>query len=180
MERYQGIDPMKTIGLLQSVVVIGFAALLALLILGCHNPFAPELGNPGSSLWTEQLTVGGLLQNFRNAYNYADSLHYADCLADDFTFFYYDTDENRFDQWYRETDLSTTGRLFRHFQSIRLIWGTFPDDIENFAFEDSLLDFQVPFNLTLDDLPPLYGFAHFSVYRPQGGRFQIVVWRDDF
>jgi len=158
----------------------GLILLLGLLAVGCRNPFAPELGISASSLWTDQSTVGGLLQNFRNAYNYADSLHYADCLSDDFTFFYYDPDENRFDQWYRETDLSTTGRLFRHFQSIRLTWGSVSDYIENFSREDSLLDFQVPFNLTLDDLAPLYGFAHFTVYRPSGGRFQILVWRDDF
>ncbi|KPL06233.1 hypothetical protein AMJ86_09295 [bacterium SM23_57] len=157
-----------------------FVLLMAVLAVGCNNPFAPELGNPASSLWTDQVTVGGLLQNFRNAYNYADSLHYADCLADDFTFFYFDPDENRFDQWYRETDLTTTGRLFRHFQSIRLIWGSLPLEVEDFSQVDSLLDFQVPFNLTLNDLAPLYGFAHFSVYRPAGDRFQIVVWRDDF
>ena len=162
------------------VVGVGFAGIAGLVYVGCVNPFAPELGNPASSLWTEQLTVGGLLQNFRNAYNYADSLHYADCLADDFTFFYFDPDENRFDQWYRDTDLSTTGGLFRHFRSIQLVWGSLPSEIEDFAQEDSLLEFQVPFNLTLDDLSPLYGFARFSVYRPVGGKFQIKVWRDDF
>jgi len=161
-------------------IVSGMILLAGLLGLGCRNPFAPELGISASSLWTDQSTVGGLLQNFRNAYNFADSLHYADCLSDDFTFFYYDPDENRFDQWYRETDLTTTGRLFRHFQSIRLTWGSVSDYVENFSREDSLLDFQVPFNLTLDDLSPLYGFAHFSVYRPAGSGFQILVWRDDF
>ena len=162
------------------MVGIGISGVAAVIIVGCVNPFAPELGNPSASLWTEQLTVGGLMQNFRNAYNYADSLHYADCLANDFTFFYFDLDENRFDQWYRDTDLTTTGGLFRHFQSIQLVWGSLPSEIEDFAQEDSLLEFQVPFNLTLDDLSPLYGFAHFSVYRPVGGRFQILVWRDDF
>ena len=165
-------------------IKLAFCGILALLMLGllagCLNPFAPELGNPSSSLWTDQHTVGGLMQNFRNAYNYADSLHYADCLSDEFTFFFYNVDENRFDQWYRDTDLSTTGRLFRHFQSIRLIWGSLAPEIEDFAQEDSLLEFQVPFNLTLDEVPPLYGFAHFTVYRPTGGWFQIVVWRDDF
>ena len=171
---------MRVIGYRQFAVVSGIILLAMVFIIGCNNPFAPELGNPSSSLWTEQLTVGGLLQNFRNAYNFSDSLHYADCLADDFTFFYFDPDENRFDQWYRETDLSTTGRLFRHFQSISLVWGSVSPHIEDFAHEDSLLDFQVPFNLTLDDLAPLYGFAHFTVYRPPGDRFQIVVWRDDF
>jgi hypothetical protein len=162
------------------VVGIGLAGAVGLVYVGCVNPFAPELGNPASSLWTEQLTVGGLLQNFRNAYNYGDSLHYADCLADDFTFFYFDPDENRFEQWYRDTDLSTTGGLFRHFRSIQLVWGSLPPEIEEFAQEDSLMEFQVPFNLSLDDLAPLYGFAHFSVYRPVGGKFQIKVWRDDF
>jgi hypothetical protein len=163
-----------------SVMVGGFFILVMGVMVACRNPFAPELGDSGTTVWTDQLTIGGLLQNFRNAYNYGDSLHYADCLADDFTFFYFDPDENRFDQWYRDTDLTTTGRLFRHFQSIRLVWGSLPAEIEDFAHQDSLFDFQVPFNLTLDDLSPLYGFAHFSVYRPAGGRFEIVVWRDDF
>jgi len=161
------------------ILTVIFCSILGLLT-GCVNPFAPELGETGSSLWRDQHTVGGLLQNFRNAYNYADSLHYADCLSDDFTFFFYNVDENRFDQWYRDTDLSTTGRLFRHFQSIRLIWGSLAPEIEDFAQEDSLFEFQVPFNLTLDEVPPLYGFAHFTVYRPAGSQFKIVVWRDDF
>ena len=154
--------------------------ILACGLIGCLNPFAPELRGPTGSLWSDASTVGGLLQNFKTAYELQDSLGYAQCLDERFQFQYFDAELNRTESWYRETDLRVTARLFRSFQHINLIWGQAPYGVEETATPDSLVEFRIPFQLLLDELSPLVGFAHFTVNKPAGERFRIVLWQDDF
>jgi hypothetical protein len=161
------------------------AALLLILVLsGCLNPFAPVLGDPSASLWTNQETVGELLSNFRNAYNLQDSLRYANCLSDNFVFYYYDIENSRADQWGLDTDLKATGGLFRNFDDVTLIWYAVPPAISEFDLADSSLDFDVSFNLSLygaggSSTYDLYGFAHFTVLKENGDEFRIVSWQDN-
>ena len=73
--------------------------LLLLIIffqLYCFNPFAPELNNNVdlSNVITEQQTPGEVLQNFRYAYTFKDSLLYSDVLDDSFVFEYFDTNSD--------------------------------------------------------------------------------------
>lgn len=162
--------------------------LIAVLFLsfslsGCLNPFAPVMGNPSTSLWTEQQTVGELLDNFRNSYNFQDSLRYADCLDQSFIFIYYDVIEEREDQWGRDTDLKTTGGLFRNFDQINLTWYAVPDSIKNFAEENINLEFDASFSLSLygyggGSVYDLYGFANFTVKKESDDRFRILTWKD--
>ena len=94
--------------------------LLLVMVAGCRNPFFPRLGEPQSS-WTDQTTIGGLLQNFRNAYNFQDSLRYSECLScPDFQFQFYDPELGDYDWMSRQVDLTTTGRLFRHYNNNNL------------------------------------------------------------
>jgi hypothetical protein len=165
------------------IILIGSAFVL-LFFIGCLNPFAPELGDPSESLWTDQQTVGGLLDNFRNSYNLGDSLRYADCLANNFTFLYYDVENARDDQWGRDTDLKATGGLFRNFDEIHLTWYAVSPSIREFAFEDSSLEFAVSFNLSLygslsGSSYDLYGLAQFTVLKEQGDKFRILTWKDN-
>jgi len=107
-------------------------ALLLLLIapvtLQCFNPFAPELVkglDTGDLIITRQGTPEEVLQNFKVAYTFRDSLLYADCVDTSFVFRYYAPEASSsglWDGWGREEDLRTTGRLFRHFEMIDLIW----------------------------------------------------------
>lgn len=150
---------------------------------GCLNPFAPVMGNPSTSFWTNQQTVGELLDNFKNSYNFQDSLRYSDCLADNFIFIYYDVIEEREDQWGRDTDLKTTGGLFRNFEQINLTWYAVPDSIENFSQENTSLEFDASFALSLYGFAggatyDLYGFANFTVEKESGDRFRILTWKD--
>jgi hypothetical protein len=154
--------------------------ILAFTLIGCLNPFAPELRGPTGSLWSDAATIGGLLQNFKTSYELQDSLGYAQCLDERFQFQYFDAELNRTESWYRETDLRVTARLFRSFQHINLIWGQAPYGVEETATPDSLVEFRIPFQLLLDELSPLVGFAHFTVNKPAGERFRIVLWQDDF
>jgi hypothetical protein len=150
------------------------------LLCGCLNPFAPVQGEVGTQSWSDQKTVGGLLRNFSLAYDYRDSLRYADCLDESFVFHFYDVDAGRFDSWYRDTDLKATGGLFRNYDRLDLEWNLIPDDVVNFSLPDSLLSFIVRFNLTLGEDSPLMGYAHFSVQMGADKRFRVVTWSDDF
>lgn len=164
---------------MKTSLFIGLA--FALIWVGCLNPFAPELRRePTGSLWSDASTVGGLLQNFKTAYELGDSLQYAECLDENFQFQYFDTELNRTESWYRETDLRATVRLFRSFRHINLIWGQAPLGIEDSAISDVDVEFRIPFTLHLDQISPLVGFADFRVNKPAGERFRIVLWQDDF
>ncbi len=158
--------------------IIGYS--FTLICTGCLNPFAPELRGPTGSLWSDASTIGGLLENFKTAYELGDSLQYAECLDERFQFQYFDEELNRTESWYRETDLRATARLFRSFRHINLIWGQAPLGIEEIATPDSLVEFRIPFQLFLDEISPLIGWAHFVVNKPVGERFRIVLWQDDF
>ena len=157
-----------------------FIGALALILAGCVNPFAPELRGPTGKLWSDASDIGGLLENFKTAYELGDSLQYADCLDERFQFKYFDVDLNRTESWLRETDLRATVRLFRSFRQINLIWGQAPSGVEAIATPDSLVEFRIPFQLFLDELSPVIGFAHFIVEKPAGERFRIILWQDDF
>ena len=150
---------------------------------GCLNPFAPTLGDPAESLWTDQQTVGDLLSNFRNAYNLQDSLRYSNCLADNFIFYYYDVENSREDQWGRDTDLKATGGLFRNFDDVALVWYAVAPAISEFSTADSSLEFDVSFSLSLygdnSSAYDLYGFARFKVLMESGEQFRIIWWKDN-
>ncbi len=170
------------------------AILILLLVAGCRNPFFPRLGEP-QSYWTDQTTVGGLLQNFRNAYNFQDSLRYAECLAcPDFEFQFYDPELGDYDWMSREVDLTTTGRLFRHYEDISLEWSGLDPELMAMDSRNDTLDVAVFFDLRLDN-DYLNGWARFkllrpdppqsqsadcqSVYYPDSSVFRILLWQDD-
>lgn len=156
--------------------------LVTIPLTGCLNPFAPALGDPSASLWTDQQTVGELLDNFRNAYNLQDSLRYSNCLANDFTFLYYDVENEREDQWGLNTDLKATGGLFRNFEEVHLTWTALSQIIRDFAAEDSSLEFDASFSLSLysaNSSYDLYGFARFTVFKEPASQFRITIWKDN-
>lgn len=131
-------------------------------------------------MWTDASTVGKLLQNFATAYELRDSLRYAELLDESFQFTYYNAELGRDDGWFRETDMLSTSRLFRAFQNISLIWSGLDPAIEEISTPDSLIDFRVHYQLILEDLAPLLGFARFTVIKPEGERFRILLWQDEF
>ncbi|MBK6910467.1 MAG: hypothetical protein IPK53_13345 [bacterium] len=152
----------------------------ASLFLSCANPFAPALRGDAGSIWSDAQTVSGLLDNFVTAYELKDSLRYAELLDETFQFSFYDLDLQRQDGWLRETDLRSTARLFRAYDQISLRWGGIPPEVLSLATPDSLIEFRAQYQLVLDNLSPLLGFARFTVYKPAEDRFHILFWQDDF
>jgi hypothetical protein len=166
-------------------------ALLGMLTAGCSNPFAPPLGDP-VSIWRDQTTLGGLLENFRSAYERRDSLRYAECLScSDYRFNYFDPSLGDYAWMPREVDLATTGRLFRHFSRVELRWIGLGEELATIDAIDSLVSFTVFFELGLG-VEVIYGHARFSALRSSPGEeacqspiygdqavFRLQQWDDD-
>jgi len=160
-------------------VIILCLSAIALGYFACTNPFAPALGEAGGSQVPVASSIGGMLELFRYSYNAKDSLYYSQVLDSSFVFEYYDAENSRYDQWYRNTDLKATAGMFHNYEVIDLNWYNLLPDDYNFYFEDSLKEILVNFNLTLDNTL-LYGFARFECYKRAGSTFKILSWKDDF
>lgn len=159
-------------------------AILLLFIIGCFNPFAPELDNSLdlSNVITEQQSPEEVLENFSFAYTFKDSLLYSNVLDESFVFEFFDTNlqpSGGFVTWGRDVDLKTTGRLFREFDVIDLVF-------LNTLFSESEGEFEkrfVRFNLNLfgSDLTFLVtGTAIFTFKRSEtDDKWRIIRWKDE-
>jgi hypothetical protein len=162
-------------------------ALCVLLILfsGCVNPFSPalddSLGDP--DLITPQQTPQQLLQNFKYAYTFKDSLLYSDLLDNAFVFEYFDPNQGtsgEFVSWTREVDLRSTGKLLRVFDVIDLVWGE--DSGNDIVLSDSLALLYRDFNLKLSNFEfnfSVIGYARLSMQRNPDGKWRITHWVDE-
>jgi hypothetical protein len=168
---------------------LGSLGLLAgLAAWNCLNPFAPALddGSLAADLITDQSAPEKTLTNFKYAYIFKDSLLYANLLDSAFVFQYFDPDQGAsglFVSWTRETDLRTTGRLLRTFDSINLEWlNTIradtvktKDQIENISLTKS---FQL--SLASNDFSfSVSGTAIFTMRQSKNdNKWRIVQWID--
>lgn len=157
-----------------------------LLLAGCVNPFAPRLDQRSGSadIITQQRTPEDVLQNFRYAYTFKDSLLYADLLDSTFVFEYFDPDQGpsgEFVSWTRDVDLRTTGRLLRAFEVIDLVWA---DSSVSYALieGDQALLYR-DFNLKLSNFDlkfSIIGYAVLSMRRdPHDNKWRITHWVDE-
>lgn len=157
---------------------------LGLFSEGCLNPFAPRLSDAldaSDMIITPQGSPDDVLQNFKVAYTYKDSLLYSDLLDTAFVFVYFDPNEGtsgRFVTWGRETDLKTTGTLFRHFTVIDLVWNA-----TLYGWHDSQSgEMSRGFSLTLvgdDSDYTVTGKAVFSFEKCRDGKWRITRWKDE-
>lgn len=160
--------------------------LAAVLILGgCVNPFAPGLTdeeNGGNMILTDQRTPDEVLTNFSYAYNFKDSLIYADILDSSFQFIFidYDTDQPTSDYWGRDEDIKATVGMFRHFHSINLVWGETSSRVV-LNDDSTRIELKKTFQLTLDggsDIPSISGWALLTFQRKSSGIWKIIRWDD--
>ncbi len=152
-----------------------------LLVLACRNPFAPMLVSdysPSSGLITQQKTPEEVLQNFRFAYTFKDSLIYSDVL--DSTFIFRSWDYNVYPpqplEWGRDTDLRITARMFRYFNRLDLTWNTILP-LDTFKLNP---EYKVTFTLTIDggqSIPTLNGEVLFR-FILRGKKYYIALWED--
>ncbi len=171
--------------------ILSMVLFSLLLTTACENPFAPGLTTrqAGSNLiLTEQKSAEEVLTNFSYAYNFKDSLVYADLLDSSFLFISknFATDPVTDLTWGRDVDIKTTVGLFHHFQTINLVWdGTLSSHYIN--DEHSLKEIRKTFKLTLDggiEIPTISGEALFvfrkSLISPPdtSSIWRILRWED--
>ncbi len=159
-------------------------AASALWASACWNPFAPRLTDSleGSDLiLTEQKTPEDVLQNFKVAYAFRDSLLYSDLLDTAFQFVYYDPNEGasgQFVSWGRDVDLRATGRLLRHVQIADLVWRSTLS--ETSGETDASISKGFDLTLVAEDFDvTLSGRAQFEFRKCRDEKWRILRWTDD-
>jgi hypothetical protein len=163
---------------------MGLVGILAsgLFWTACWNPFAPKLSQfleSSDLMVTDQQSPEEVLQNFKVAYAFRDSLLYSDLMDTAFQFVYFDPDEGtsgRFESWGRDTDLRATGRMFRHFQVI-LVWSTLAESRNDTTGQMSQI-----FDLTLmaEEFDfKVSGKAVFSFKKCLDNKWRITHWKDE-
>ena len=109
--------------------------MLLTLTYGCSNLFAPKLAEVEkgtTAILTERLNPNEVLENFRFAYIFADSLVYSELIDTGFIFIFFDPNiegTGRFDSWGRDIELRATGGLFRAVRNISLEWNSTVEEI---------------------------------------------------
>ncbi|MCK5146087.1 hypothetical protein KAR48_04985 [bacterium] len=157
--------------------------ILALTTMCCFNPFAPELNNEleGEELIiTEQATPEEVLQNFKVAYTFRDSILYSNCIDTGFMFIYFDPEASSSgheESWGRDDDLRTTGRLFRNFDIIDLLWNATLYAWTRNDEGEICRGFQLHLSGPSSDYK-IRGRAVFSFRKSPDGTWRIIQWED--
>ncbi|MCF7807008.1 MAG: hypothetical protein K9M49_05875 [Candidatus Marinimicrobia bacterium] len=157
--------------------------ILLLFITGCWNPFAPTQGEleTGTLLTlTEQRSPDEVLQNFRYAYIYRDSIVYSELFDTSFVFIYYDPDvggSGGYNYWGRDTELRTTGRLFRAFDHFTLVWNA---TISQDTSQNGIISQTKTFDLSIGGDIFLSGNAIFEFKKDSTASiWRIIRWQDE-
>lgn len=160
----------------------------SILLIRCFNPFAPKLEESSRSdlIITGQLTHQEVLQNFQYAYVFKDSMLYAELLDSSFVFIYFDPNQEpsgRFVSWGRDVDLRTTGRLFRNFNIIDLVWNTTIVDTIYALNGEFRAETYRTFNLSLvksEETLNISGIAIFNFKKcAYDNKWRITLWKDE-
>jgi len=160
--------------------------LLMLLTISCVNPFAPGvvdgLENSGGIL-THQKSPEDALINLKYAYTFQDSLVYSELLDTTYVFrtWDYETSPPTPVEWNRDVELRITGKMFRYFTSIDLVWNktTYSD---SFMIDLKLRStIQKSFTLTFNggiQIPVLTGEVRFIFEKKNDEKWCIISWED--
>ncbi len=161
---------------------VTFLCLSLLFLSACWNPFAPTEGPLEGAIsltLTDQRSPDEVLQNFRYAYVYRDSLVYSNLLDTSVIFVYYDPDvggTGGYAFWGRDTELRTTGRLFRTFDNFTLVWNaTIAEDTS----QNGTISLTKTFDLSIAGDIFLSGNAVFDFVSDSSGTWRIHRWEDE-
>lgn len=171
--------------------------ILLLLFYACVNPFAPELGEvdaSASAVLTERTNPEEVLENFRFAYIFGDSLVYSELIDTGFVFIYFDPTvegTGRFDSWGRDVELRATAGLFRAVKNITLEWNSTieesywtpePDSVQSIVYFEGAKKAKISksFQLKLGTEIQLSGTAVFTFSKERSAHgWRIIRWLDE-
>ncbi len=161
--------------IISSVVIVALSA--------CWNPFAPTEGvldGVASLTLTEQRTPDEVLQNFRYAYIYRDSVAYSRLFDTSFVFLYEDPDigggAGGYNYWGLDTELRTTGALFRRFDHFTLVWNA---TIAIDTSQDGEISLTKTFDLSVGGVKPFSGNAIFDFREDSTENVWLITrWQD--
>lgn len=159
-----------------------YPIFILFIYLSCVNPFAPGLVtdlNLASGILTEQKNPDEVLQNFLYAYTFKDSLVYSDVLDSAFLFRTWDYEQNPPVpvEWNRDEELRITGRMFRAFTRLDLVWNR---TVHMDTLAENLIEMRKSFTLTIDggvNIPVLNGEVIFRFIK-RDKRWFILYWED--
>lgn len=166
--------------------------LMALLILGCKNPFATRSAEPPSvrrGTWEDPTFYDAVLRNLESSYNEQIIDNFTDCLKEDFHFFPDPEDDAQypgiFDDWGREEEIDVTRSIFSSGTSAAFIDLALVDStIEiNFYPSGDTVTAEVIYDLTVDQdkisAPQhMAGRAIFFIFEGTGGIWKVFRWED--
>ncbi len=151
-------------------------------LVGCWNPFAPtegQLEGVATVTLTEQKSPDEVLQNFRYAYIYRDSLVYSKLFDTSFVFIYYDAEvggTGGYNYWGRDTELRSTGRLFRAFDHFTLVWNA---TIAADTSQSGTISLTKTFDLSIGGDIFFSGNAVFDFLMDSTETWSISRWQDE-
>lgn len=161
-----------------------FFILLALILKGCINPFAPgELdGDPFAELLGDPTTIDGFYQRFQSAYELRDTTLYGPLIHPEFVFSFRDEERNVDVTWNRPEEMNSTFNLFIQSADIQLNWNNYISISTNDENTRSQIvrRFDLGVLLTNSDLLRTDGSASFLLTRPDStSNWQLLLWRDE-
>lgn len=159
--------------------------IIAIVLIGCDNPFAPALDTsptgPGSILG-DQTQIEGVFQNFKQAYAFRDSAIYGQLLAPNFIFVYRDYEKGADVFWGRDEDIRITYGLFQNVQRLDLVWNTIvSSNVESDSLKATILrNFNLTVTFSASDVVRVDGYANWTLERAKiSETWKITRWRDE-
>ncbi|MBI9073418.1 MAG: hypothetical protein JEY94_17580 [Melioribacteraceae bacterium] len=153
---------------------------MAIIVNSCINPFAPELDNElnsnGGAL-SDQLSVGGVFQNFQYAYTFKDTSIYGQLLDKDFIFSYRDYDKSVDVSWSREEEMKVSYGLFLNAQRLDLVWNNIVSITGDSTNIIRSFNLTVTFNPT--DIILVSGKVNLTLKKDENKKWKILNWVDE-
>ncbi|MGO9482734.1 MAG: hypothetical protein ACLP05_13270 [Candidatus Kryptoniota bacterium] len=156
--------------------------VLAFFFLSCENIFAPKLATQEitvGGILSDQTTIDGVFQNFVYAYTFMDTSVYTKLIAPNFTFTYWDYDNNVPVAWGRDDEMRSTYNMFELVNRLTLSWNSISSSTQDslHATVTRAYTLEVAFNPA--DITDVDGTAYFEMERSSSSApWQISLWQD--
>jgi hypothetical protein len=154
-----------------------------LFIVGCENPFAPNLdyNHSGSTTGIADLRyVDGIFTNMAYAYAFKDTLIYGQILNKDFTFTYRDYDLGYDVSWGRQEEMRITENMFQNSEQLSLVWNKILQDSLQQDSTQIIRGFNLSVIFNPSDVVRIDGRVSLTLQKDSAsGKWSILKWNDE-